>query len=78
MEIVSAKEINEKKCIKTRFSKELSTAMKLPKGKAVKLTYSRHELAERAREAISALVSRHKLNLKVFIRDRRIYIAKAR
>lgn len=81
IEIVSAKEIEKKKNveeIKTRFSKELAMATKLPKGKAVKLTYRRHELAGKARETISAFTIHHKLNLKVYIRGNNVYIAKAR
>ena len=79
-QIVSEKEIDAKDKTKvvSRFSKELEMASRLPKGKAVKMTYSRHKLADTARETMSAVIKRNKLNLKVFIRCNNVYITKAR
>ena len=47
-QIVSEKEIDAKDKTKvvSRFAKELEMASKLPKGKALKLAYSRHKLAD--------------------------------
>ena len=79
-QIVSEQEIDAKNKTKvvSRFAKELEMASKLPKGKAVKLAYSRHKLADKARETISAVIKRNKLNFKVFIRCNNVYITKAR
>jgi len=76
--IVSVKEIEakDKEKLNTRFRKEIETAMRLPRYKALKLTYSRGILSHKAREAISAIIRRKKLNLKVFKRGLSIYITK--
>jgi len=77
--IVSVKEIGarDKGELNTRFRKEIETAMRLHRYKALKLTYSRDILSEKARETISAVIKRNKLNLKVFKRGLSIYITKA-
>jgi len=76
--IVSIKEIDAKKKEKlnTRFRKEIETAMRLHRYKALKLTYSREVLSDKARETITAVIRRKKLNLKVFKRGLSVYIAK--
>jgi hypothetical protein len=77
-QIVSEKEIDAKDKTKlvSRFAKELEMASRLPKGKALKLSYSRHKLADTARETISAVIKRNKLKLKVSIRCNNVYISK--
>ena len=62
--IVSVKEIEakDKEKLNTRFQKEIETAMRLPKNKALKLTYSREVLSDKARETISAVIRRKRLN----------------
>jgi len=77
--IVSVKEIDtkDKEKLDTRFRKEIETAMRLPRYKALKLTYSRDILSDKARETIYAVIRRKKLNLKVFKRGLSVYITKA-
>jgi len=77
--IVSIKEIGVKDNgkLNTRFRKQIEIAMGLPKNKALKLTYSREVLSDKARETISAVIKRNKLKLKVFKRGLSVYITKA-
>ena len=76
--IVSVKEIGVKDNgkLNTRFRKEIETAMRLHRYKALKLTYSREVLSDKARETISAVIKRNKLKLKVFKRGLSVYITK--
>lgn len=62
--------------LNTRFSKEFAKARTLKRGEALELSYSRGKLAEKARETIFAVVKRQKLNYKVFLRGKKVYIAK--
>ena len=78
IQIVSEKEINRKdERLATRFAKVIEIANRLPKGKAVALSYAHEEFADKGREALWSFIKRHKLNLKVFKHGNTIYIKRA-
>ena len=62
--------------LRTRFSKEFAKARTLKRGEALELSYSRNTLADKARETLCAVIKRQKMNYKVVLRSKKVYIVR--